>query len=328
MTERVKSLLERTFEKEQKKFRRDVDWKPLLALVVCAAVGWFVAGGLGNVRARCPQRAVDGGLGQTALPVAGNGQDARCPSAGPAAKPRRKAPIRSSSDVEVQRRILKANIAALEKRLAAAKKEAERIAAARAAQGSNGALDEVALLKQRSEALKKLGKKLEETTVGELREHAPDWWARELQGKMRWCDGHRKLTVHMEKVLSSVDEESMTEAARELHLRLMERLAETSSFYDGLIDAIKDETPYAEFEKIEHTVFEEVKKDHELAQKERKVLHDMMSRMFNLSGEDVAALDAVCKKTEKTVQNGGTGWTFKDPEAKSGAKNGEKGAAK
>ena len=30
MTERIKSLLDRTFDKEQKKFRRDVDWKPLL----------------------------------------------------------------------------------------------------------------------------------------------------------------------------------------------------------------------------------------------------------------------------------------------------------
>ncbi len=30
MTERIKSLLTRTFDKEQKKFRRDVDWKPLL----------------------------------------------------------------------------------------------------------------------------------------------------------------------------------------------------------------------------------------------------------------------------------------------------------
>ena len=30
MTDRIKSLLERTFDKEQKKFRRDVDWKPLL----------------------------------------------------------------------------------------------------------------------------------------------------------------------------------------------------------------------------------------------------------------------------------------------------------
>ena len=30
MTERIKSLLDRTFEKEQKQFRRDVDWKPLL----------------------------------------------------------------------------------------------------------------------------------------------------------------------------------------------------------------------------------------------------------------------------------------------------------
>ena len=31
MTERIKSLLDRTFDKEQQKFRRDVDWKPLLA---------------------------------------------------------------------------------------------------------------------------------------------------------------------------------------------------------------------------------------------------------------------------------------------------------
>ncbi len=30
MTERIKSLLDRTFDKEQKKFRRDVDWRPLL----------------------------------------------------------------------------------------------------------------------------------------------------------------------------------------------------------------------------------------------------------------------------------------------------------
>ena len=31
MTERIQNLLERTFEKEQRAFRRDVDWKPLLA---------------------------------------------------------------------------------------------------------------------------------------------------------------------------------------------------------------------------------------------------------------------------------------------------------
>ena len=289
-----------------------------IVLAVGAAAGWFAAGVRSDGASPSQRGGDDGGVVAT--------QNARPHQ--PVAKPKRKAPIRSSSDAEVQRRILKANIAALEKRLAAAKKEAERIAAARAAQGSNGALDEVALLKQRSEALKKLGKKLDEATVGELREHAPDWWARELQRKMRWCDGHRKMTVHMEKVLSSVDMELMTEEACELHLRLREHLAETSSFYDKLIDDIKDEMPYEEFDKIEKTVFEEVKKDHELAQKERKVLHDMMSRMFSLSDEDVAALDAVCKETEKTVQNGGAGWTFKDPEAKSGAKKGEKGAAK
>ena len=39
MTERIKSLLERTFDKEQKKFRRDVDWKPLLARFVAEGTG-------------------------------------------------------------------------------------------------------------------------------------------------------------------------------------------------------------------------------------------------------------------------------------------------
>ena len=39
MTERIKSLLDRTFDKEQKKFRRDVDWKPLLQKFIDEKVG-------------------------------------------------------------------------------------------------------------------------------------------------------------------------------------------------------------------------------------------------------------------------------------------------
>ncbi|MBQ6137920.1 MAG: pyruvate formate-lyase [Kiritimatiellae bacterium] len=38
MTERIKSLLDRTFAKEQKKFRRDVDWKPLLDKFIAEGV--------------------------------------------------------------------------------------------------------------------------------------------------------------------------------------------------------------------------------------------------------------------------------------------------
>ena len=45
MTDRIKSLLDRTFDKEQRAFRRDVDWSPLL--------GRFVSDGVGDmVRAR------------------------------------------------------------------------------------------------------------------------------------------------------------------------------------------------------------------------------------------------------------------------------------
>lgn len=39
MTDRIKSLLERTFDKEQRKFRRDVDWKSLLDRFVHEGVG-------------------------------------------------------------------------------------------------------------------------------------------------------------------------------------------------------------------------------------------------------------------------------------------------
>ena len=38
MTERIKSLLERTFDKEQARFRRDVDWKPLLKKFIAEKV--------------------------------------------------------------------------------------------------------------------------------------------------------------------------------------------------------------------------------------------------------------------------------------------------
>ncbi|MBP5791833.1 MAG: pyruvate formate-lyase [Kiritimatiellae bacterium] len=39
MTERIKSLLDRIFDKEQAKFRRDVDWKPLLDRLIADGIG-------------------------------------------------------------------------------------------------------------------------------------------------------------------------------------------------------------------------------------------------------------------------------------------------
>ncbi len=37
MTERIESLLNRTFDREQARFRRDADWAPLLARFVAEA---------------------------------------------------------------------------------------------------------------------------------------------------------------------------------------------------------------------------------------------------------------------------------------------------
>ena len=47
MTDRIKSLLERTFDKEQKKFRRDVDWKPLLDRFVAEGTSDMVRARIG-----------------------------------------------------------------------------------------------------------------------------------------------------------------------------------------------------------------------------------------------------------------------------------------
>ena len=39
MTERIKSLLDRTFAKEQAKFRRDIDWEPLTKRFIEEKIG-------------------------------------------------------------------------------------------------------------------------------------------------------------------------------------------------------------------------------------------------------------------------------------------------
>ena len=58
MTERIRSLLERTFEKEQRKFRRDVDWKPLLDRFIRDGVSDMQRARIGlqeMLKAECPQ---------------------------------------------------------------------------------------------------------------------------------------------------------------------------------------------------------------------------------------------------------------------------------
>ncbi|MBQ4439955.1 MAG: hypothetical protein II909_02300, partial [Kiritimatiellae bacterium] len=158
----------------------------LAALAVGAAAGWFAAGACGNMETANEGRARS--------PSAPDGRACRSATAVDS-KPRRKAPIRSSSESEVQKQILKADIAALEKSLAAAKKESERIAAAKSAIRASGEKLSKDLLLQCEAARRKLKAEGKGETVGEMRRLAPDWFLDSCKLPIGKSDMLRRRTV-------------------------------------------------------------------------------------------------------------------------------------
>ena len=202
------------------------------ALVVGAAAGWF-AGGF--VKGR--QHA--GGVGVS--PAQCDGQGVHRASKAPS--PRRKAPIRSSADAEVQKRILKANIAALEKSLAAAKKEAAAIAEAKATKDSTGNLGENAQKSQSRASMIALGKKGQNITIGEWRRYAPERWEEIRNMQERWNDSKRRQVIDMCEMLASADTSAMNEEERSLHLKYMQTLTDYQAAADRDLYEISDEAP-------------------------------------------------------------------------------------
>ena len=286
------------------------------ALALGASAGWFVRGvgewGTGNGRARCPQRADDGGLGQAplighplrgrtssggyALPVDGNGQDARSP--GKLSRLRRKATIRSSSDVDVQRRILKANIAALEKRLAAAKKEAAAIAEARAALKASGETSHTDLL-QWADARKKLKEEGKRETVGEMRRLAPGWFENLSRWTLGKGDVFRRRTVEMLEILSVLDVSERSESEREVHAKYMEVLANAAQRFDEKVDAATDDTSTDEFFGINNEMFVQTGKSlgkDKLQVREQKMLRDLTARNLGFSEEEMSEMMSAVKE--------------------------------
>lgn len=270
------------------------------ALVVGAAAGWFVRGvgewGTGNGRARCPQRADDGGLGQATLPVDGNMQDARCPSK--LSRPRRKATIRSSSDADVQRRILKANIAALEKRLVAAKKEAAAIAETRAALKASGETSHTDLL-QWADARKKLKEEGKRETVGEMRRLAPEWFENLSRWTLGKGDVFRRRTVEMLEILSVLDVSERSENERKVHAKYMEVLADAAQRFDEKVDAATDDTLTDEFFGINNEMFIQTGKSlgkDKLLVREQKMLRDLTARNLGFSEEEMSEMMSAVKE--------------------------------
>ena len=249
------------------------------ALALGAAAGWFVRG-----------------VGESSFAKAT--EDKREGRASAAAKTRRKATIRSSSDADVQRRILKANIAALEKRLAAAKKEAAAIAEARAALKASGETSHTDLL-QWADARKKLKEEGKRETVGEMRRLAPGWF----ESLSRWTlgkgDVFRRRTVEMLEILSVLDVSERSESEREVHAKYMEVLANAAQRFDEKVDAATDDTSTDEFFGINNEMFVQTGKSlgkDKLQVREQKMLRDLTARNLGFSEEEMSEMMSAVKE--------------------------------
>ena len=282
----------------------------ILALSVGAAAGWFAAGA---GRARCPQRADGGGLGQALLLVAGNGQDARCPSAGRAAKTKRKAPIRSSADAGVRRRALEKRVRFLEDsiRIAKEKKTPKTLDATTA---SNEEIVE-RLMKlptewERDKELERLGTNRYYTfNMGQLGKLCPKMYG-DLSREERAGYYGRVFEKAAERlaVLESVDQSFMTDDERALHQNFAEDLSNLPGFYNEklyhLDGSIENKTLSEVVGDIKMIVDYQTRRE-ELLAEERKMLISQTVKHFDIP-EDVAAdlltaMGDVAEATEPTV---------------------------
>ena len=268
----------------------------MIALAVGAAAGWFAAG---FVKGR--QHA--GGVGVS--PAQCDGQGVHRASKAPS--PRRKAPIRSSADAEVQKRILKANIAALEKSLAAAKKEAAAIAEAKATKDSTGNLGENAQKSQSRASMIALGKKGQNITIGEWRRYAPERWEEIRNMQERWNDSKRRQVIDMCEMLASADTSAMNEEERSLHLKYMQTLTDYQAAVDRDLYEISDEAPLkdmlysSEVQRLCDSLAGRAKGSDVSSSAERNMLLGMAAKQLGLSEDAMKDFYGVSEKAFEAV---------------------------
>ena len=202
------------------------------ALAVGAAAGWFAAGAWGDaaVSSKPPYRG-------DVSPACNNG---RAGSPLPAdSNPRRKAMLLSSADADVQKRILQNRLKSLEQRLETVKKDAEAVAAARAARGEkDGETFGAGDVLQMKAALKELGlKEVGKAKVSDIRRLAPDWWAWQSKWTSTKCDRIRRQTLDIMNLLSSADTSGMTTEELQVFEDYAHSMADLALDIDARFDA-------------------------------------------------------------------------------------------
>jgi len=281
------------------------------ALAFGAAAGWFAAGLWGTKTGRTGEMPVAVN-GQDAHSPSFNGQDVRCSRAIPAAKPKRKAPIRSSSHEKVQKRALEKRVRFLEDSLRIAK-EKQTPKKADVTTASNEEIME-RLLKlptegERDKELDRLGtNRLYTFTMGQLGKLYPKRYAAPSKDSKVWHARMVEKTAERLAILDSLDQSTMTEEERSLHRDFEEALVQLPEVY--LEKLCLEDGSFAErtlgevIENIQQLVSSQKRMDTLKAQ-ERKMLISQMAKHFDVPDDAAADLltvmDDVATFTDGTV---------------------------
>ena len=264
----------------------------IVALGFGAAAGWFVAGLTGTTGVS---------------PVEYNGQDVGRPSGvEPAAKSKRKAPIRSANDAGVQKRILERRIHYLEQGIRLAKEKRARTVD-RVKSASNAELVE-RLMKlptewEREKALEQLGEeRMKSLTLAELSRMLPkafDVPDEAVEGVKRTVD----KTGFRLGILDSVDQSGMSEEERNHHAAFVDNYASMPGLFVKLLnlDAYDRVTWGEQLEDVQR-VLAASKRRNELLPQERQLLLSQAAKSFKVPDEAAAglmsALDEVTEMTD------------------------------
>ena len=261
-----------------------------VALAVGVVAGWFAAGVRSDGASPSQRGGDDGGVVAT--------QNARPQRTPHVAKPKRKAPIRSSSDAEVQRRALEKRVRFLEDSIRIAK-EKKPPKAFDATTASNEEIVE-RLMKfptewERDQELQRLGTNRFYTfTMGQLGKLCPKMYGELSREEKEVYYGRLfEKTAERLAILDSVDQSLMTDDERALHGEFADDLAHLPKWYDEklfhLDDSIENKTIGEVIGDVQMLV-DYQKRREVLLSEERKMLISQAVRHFDIPDDAAADL--------------------------------------
>ena len=267
-----------------------------VALCVGVSAGWLAARAWGKRKCENVEVCKYGNMeaanvGRARSPACNNG---RAGSPLPAdSYPRRKVMLRSSADADVQKRVLQNRLKSLERRLEVVKKDAEAIAAARAARGEkDGETFGAGDVMQMKAALKELGlEDVSKATVGDIRRLAPDWWAWQSKWTSTKCERIRRQTLDIVNLLSSVDTSGLAPEELKVFENYVHSMADLALDIDARFDAaLADDAKVSEMQYLINNAFAKANKNGYAKnfKAASKLLENWTARELGLTGEQAA----------------------------------------